>query len=172
MRRKLTWLLLFSTAITVTALYRAKKAGATPSSGFSSSTLALGRFGDIDVVNSLAVGKEGKIWLSEQRSQGLSDLYVVSNTWQPGGSTGWHKHHSHSLIIVTAGTLTDYEGNDPKCTPHVYTQGMGFIDHGGEDHVHIIRNEGDVVASSVVVQLIPAGATRRLDVDAPGNCSF
>jgi hypothetical protein len=57
---------------------------------------------------------------------------VQNNVWQPGGTTGWHTHPGHSLIIVTAGTVTAYEGNDPDCTPHVYTQGMGFVDPGGD----------------------------------------
>jgi hypothetical protein len=48
---------------------------------------------------------------------------------------------------------------------------MGFVDPGG-DHVHIVRNEGEVVAQTIAVQLIPAGATRRIDVPAPGNCPF
>ena len=52
-------------------------------------------------------------------------MYVQSNVWQPGGSTGWHTHPGHSLIIVTAGTVTAYEGDDPDCTPHVYTAGDG-----------------------------------------------
>jgi hypothetical protein len=38
--------------------------------------------------------------------------------------------------------------------------------------VHIIRNEGSILASTIAVQLIPAGATRRIDEPAPGNCSF
>jgi hypothetical protein len=48
---------------------------------------------------------------------------------------------------------------------------MGFVDEGG-DHVHVIRNEDSVEARTVAVQLIPAGATRR--IDAPGNteCPF
>ena len=72
---------------------------------------------------------------------------------------------------MTAGTVTDYEGNDPTCTPHVYTVGQGFVDEGGE-HVHIIRNEGAVEARTYAVQLIPAGAARRIDMPAPGNCPF
>jgi hypothetical protein len=98
-------------------------------------------------------------------------VYVESNVWQAGGSTGWHTHPGHSLIIVTEGTLTGYEGDDPDCKPHVYTQGMGFVDHGG-DHVHILRNEGDVVAKTVAVQIITAAAVRRIDVADPGNCHF
>jgi hypothetical protein len=75
------------------------------------------------------------------------------------------------LIIVTAGTVTDYEGHDPDCKPHVYKTGMGFVDPGG-DHVHILRNEGDVEAKTIAVQLIPADAVRRIDVADPGNCHF
>src|SRR5947208_3134280 len=48
MRRKLTWVLLFSAAILVTVLYHAKKALATPSQGFTSTTLSQGRFGPIN----------------------------------------------------------------------------------------------------------------------------
>jgi hypothetical protein len=172
MRRKLTWVVLFSAVIMVTALYHAKKVMATPSDGFVSTTLALGRFGEIDVLNHLVLpGNTGKIWLSLQKTEGKSDVYVQSNVWQPGGSTGWHTHPGHSLIVVTAGTLTAYEGHDPNCKPHVYTQGMGFVDPGG-NHVHIIRNEGTVEAQTIAVQLIPAGATRRIDAPDPGNCHF
>jgi hypothetical protein len=36
--------------------------------------------------------------------------------------------------------------------------------------VHIIRNEGAVQAVAIAVQLIPAGAIRRIDATAPANC--
>jgi hypothetical protein len=170
-RKKLTWALLLPAVIVVTTLY-AGKVLATPASGFSGTTLALGRFGEIDVFNQLAPpNNNGNLWLSLQKTKGASDVYVQSNIWQPGGTTGWHSHPGHSLITVTAGTVTEYEGDDPNCTPHVYTTGMGFVDPGG-DHVHIIRNEGTVPASAIAVQLIPAGATRRIDAPAPGNCPF
>lgn len=170
MRRKLLWVGLFSAAIMFTALYHARKAKATTSTGFTSTTLALGRFGDIDVANTFVPAK-GRVWLSVQKSKTPSDLYVVNNVWQPGGSTGWHSHPGHSLIIVTEGTVTEYEGNDPNCKPHTYTVGMGFVDPGG-GHVHIVRNEGTVEASVIAVQLIPGGVMRRTDVDDPGNCHF
>ena len=70
-------------------------------------------------------------------------IYVQSNLWTVGGTTGWHSHPGHSLITVTAGAVTVYDGDDPACTPHVYTVGMGFVDEGG-DHIHVIRNEGVV----------------------------
>jgi len=106
-----------------------------------------------------------------QKTIGTSDVYVQSNVWDPGGSTGWHSHPGHSLIIVTAGTLTAYEGEDPNCKPTAYTTGMGFVDPGGK-HVHILRNEGTVPAGTIAVQLIPAEAARRIDAQDPGNCHF
>lgn len=178
MKAKWICFVLASAAVGVTALYHAKKALATPQSGFSGTTIATGRFGEIDVFNQLLppeathqLGQKPDIWLSWQKTKGASDAYVQNNVWQPGGSTGWHTHPGHSLIIVTAGAITAYEGNDPDCKPHVYTQGMGFVDPGG-DHVHNIRNEGTTEARTVAVQLIPAGATRRIDADNPGNCPF
>jgi hypothetical protein len=171
MRRKLTWAALLGAVIVVTTLY-AGKLLATPASGFTGTTLALGRFGEMDVFNRFVPPPNGdNIWLSWQKTKGLSDLYVQSNVWQPGGTTGWHSHPGHSLITVTEGTVTEYEGDDPNCTPHVYTTGMGFVDPGG-DHVHILRNEGTDVATTIAVQLIPAGAARRIDAADPGNCHF
>src|ERR1700733_13366093 len=75
------------------------------------------------------------------------------------------------FFFVGAETVTNYEGHDPDCKPHVYTKGMGFVDPGG-DHVHVLRNEGDVEARTIAVQLIPADASRRIDVADPGNCHF
>jgi hypothetical protein len=169
MKKKLAWVVLLSSAIVVAAFYT-EKALATPASGFAGTTLALGRFGEVDAFNQMVPHGPG-VWLSMQKTKGLSDVYVQSNVWQPGGSTGWHSHPGHSLIIVTAGTVTEYEGNDRDCKPTVYTQGMGFVDPGG-DHVHILRNEGNVPASTTAVQLIPAGALRRIDANNPGNCPF
>ena len=52
MRRKLTWVVLLGAAIVVTALY-AGNVGATPAAGFVGTTLAVGRFGEINVSNHL-----------------------------------------------------------------------------------------------------------------------
>jgi hypothetical protein len=148
---------------------------ATPASGFTGTTIAVGRFGDIEVTNQMLrmLGDgppQRDLWLSLQQTKGPSDLYVQNNLWVPGGSTGWHTHPGHSLIIVTAGTVTAYDGDDPSCTPKTYTAGMGFVDAGG-DHVHLLRNENSVEARTVAVQLIPAGAVRRIDAASPTACS-
>lgn len=180
MRRKLTWLVLLCTAVLVMTHYFAKKAWATPQNdGYQSKTLYKGTFADIDVFNHFLLPNTNtekyrhakNIWLSWQKTKGQSDLYIQQNDWIPGGSTGWHTHPGHSLIIVTAGTVTTFEGDDRHCRPHEYSAGETFIDSGG-DHVHIIVNQGSVPAQTIAVQLVPAGQPRRIDADSPGNCPF
>jgi hypothetical protein len=173
MRRKL---MLLSAVIMVMAL-SAGNVKATPGSGFSSTAIAQGQFSEFNVFNkfilpgSVPDREERNVWLSRQKTKGLSDGSVLINVWQPGGSTGWHTHLGHTLVIVTAGAVTQYQGDDPSCTPHVYTAGMTFVDEGG-DHVHIVRNEGTVEAQVVAVRLIPAGQPGRIDAPDPGNCHF
>ncbi len=179
MRGRTTWLVFLSAAILVGALYTESVLATPANPGFKATTIATGTFGEIDVFNqfsknSLPAGFDGDVWLSLQKTKGSSDLYVQSNVWQPGGSTGWHTHPGHSLIIVTSGTVTEY---DADCTPHVHTFVPGqpaptFVDPG-RDHVHIIRNEGSVAASTIAVQLVPYDpnkANRRIDAPAPETC--
>jgi hypothetical protein len=171
MRRKLLWFVL-SAGMMVTALFHAKPAMATPPDKFTSTTIAKGQFGEFQAFNQfIPPVNDGNIWLSRQKTKGLSDGYVLNNLWQPGGTTGWHTHLSHTLIIVTAGAVTQYQGDDPTCTGTVYTAGMSFVDEGGV-HVHIVRNEGAVDAQVVAVRLIPAGQPGRIDAPDPGNCHF
>ena len=135
-----------------------------------------GRFGDIDAASHVlrAFGDatpRKDLWLSLQKTKGPSDLYVQSNALDPERQHRLaQRTPGHSLIIVTAGTVTAYEGDDTSCTATEYSVGMGFVDHGG-DHAHLLRNEGAVDAKTVAVQLIPAGATRRIDAAKPDGCS-
>jgi len=188
MRQKLTWLVLCTAAILIASLYLAESAVATPANGgFKATTIASGTFEEFEVFNHvsrdmLPAGFDGNLWLSLQKTKGRSDVYVQSNVWPPVNpttgviaSTGWHTHPGHSLIIVTAGTITEY---DADCTPRVYTfvpgQPAPTLVDPGRGHVHIIRNEGLVAASTIAVQLVPNDpnkANRRIDVLAPENCS-
>lgn len=187
MSRRLIWLAILSAAIFVTAICYAGKVWATASSGFKATTLATGTFGEFDVFNqatrdSLPVGFPGDVWISLQKTKGPSDLYVQSNVWPPVNTltgaiatTGWHTHPGHSLIIVTSGSITEYEDD---CTPHVYTfvagQPAPTLVDPGHGHVHIIRNEGSVQATSIAVQLVPydpAKLNRRIGAPAPANCT-
>jgi hypothetical protein len=118
------------------------------------------------------------VWKAQLKTRGQSDVYVVDNKLSPVdpntgvvSSTGWHMHPGPSLILVVAGTVTNYTGDDPSCTGHPYSAGQGFIDTGTD--VHILRNEGSVPAETIAVQLLPTGAPRKIDVTpGPGNCPF
>lgn len=172
---------LLAAAFAITVLH-AGRIQATPSSGFTGSTIVMGTFGEINVFNAVVPPDIWKswlksdVWLSWQRTKGNSDLYIQSNVWQVGATTGWHSHPGHSLILITSGTVIDYESDGRRrCTAHVYTgtpaQPATLVDEGG-DHVHQIVNTGGTVATGYAVQLIPAGALRRIDAPQPENCPF
>lgn len=108
-------------------------------------------------------------WRARLEARGLSDLYVVDNKFAPGATTGWHSHPGPSLILVVAGTITNYMGDDPTCTGHPYTAGQGFVDAGGND-VHMLRNDSNMPAETIAVQLLPHGAQRKIDEPQPTNC--
>ena len=141
----------------------AATAYATASSGFSTEQLSLGRFGEMKI-------NTGDVKL---KTKGDSDVYVVRNTVVPGGQSGWHYHPGPSLITVVQGTATFYDSDDPTCTPRVFPAGSGIIDDSVDaSHVHLLRNEGTTNLITVTMQIVPAGAPRRVDAPAPGNCPF
>jgi len=99
-----------------------------------------------------------------------TDVAVNSNTGVPGAFNGWHSHPGLSIVTVTEGALTMYDGDDPTCTPVVVTAGHGFVEPG--QHTHYIRNEGLVDAKWVTTAIRPAGSAGRIDQPSPGNCPF
>jgi quercetin dioxygenase-like cupin family protein len=110
---------------------------------------------------------EWQLWLM---THGLTDAYVVDNKFAPGADTGWHSHPGPSIVFVVAGTMTNYSTDAPGCTPEVYPTGSSFVDPGGNDS-HLLRNEGSVDAETIAFQMIPNGATRRIDEPVPAGCS-
>jgi quercetin dioxygenase-like cupin family protein len=99
------------------------------------------------------------------KTKGVSDVWVVHNRIVPGGHTGWHSHPGPSIISVVSGQATEYHSDDPT-TPIVHAAGTAFIDEGG-DHAHLVVNEGDTDLVLVAFQVLPTGATRRIDKPAP-----
>ena len=98
-------------------------------------------------------------------TKGVSDVWVVHNKIVPGGHTGWHSHPGPSIISVVSGQATEYNSDDPL-TPIVHLAGTAFIDEGG-DHAHLVVNEGTTDLVLVAFQILPSGATRRIDMPAP-----
>ena len=168
MPRKLKWT--FVIAIAGAAVYSGT-VRATPPSGVITTTIAVGRFDDIDakVKTDIDPGRHKDFWKARITTKGLSDFHVLQNTIAPGGTFGWHSHPGPSLVIVKSGTATFYLGDDPTCTPHVVqAPGGTFVDQGQD--VHLVRNEGTINLVTVVVSLIPQGAVRRIDEPNPGYC--
>jgi quercetin dioxygenase-like cupin family protein len=136
-----------------------KVAWATPSSGLST-TILTGpvRLGDFDL-KSISDIHHVKV-----KTQGDSDVYIVHNRIVPGGSTGWHSHPGISFVNVKSGVVSEYHEDDPT-TPNIYVAGQGFTEEAGG--VHNMVNEGSTDLELVAFQIIPAGATRRIDEPAP-----
>jgi quercetin dioxygenase-like cupin family protein len=141
---------------------------ATPSVGQSTTTLAKALAAD---PVSLSGRANHPAWRARLHTHGISDFYVIDNKFEVGGTSGWHSHPGPSLIFVVAGQITNYLGDDPSCTPHVYSAGQSFTDNGGAD-VHMLRNNGTVQAETIAVQFLPQGTDRKIDKPDPGNCHF
>lgn len=91
----------------------------------------------------------------------------------PGGQTGWHSHPGPAVVLVKAGELSLYSGDDPTCTGRTYSAGESFID-SGQGHVHIGRNLSSTENAELWVTYfdVPVGESVRVDAADPGNCAF
>lgn len=98
------------------------------------------------------------------KTKGASDVYVVRNIIAPGGHTGWHSHPGPSIVSVKSGVATNYHAEEPG-VPHIQPAGTSFIDDG--EGAHLVRNEGTTDLELIAFQILPAGATRRIDEPAP-----
>ena len=149
-------------AVAVIAIAGVGVAQATPPSGVTSTTLAIGAFDEIDAK---VVGPDFQVRIS---TKGTSDVHVLENRLPPGATFGWHSHPGPSLVVVKTGALWVYNADAPGCAPEIVRAGHGFVD-GGSD-VHMVRNEGSVETVVYVVSIVPTGATRRIDQPAPAGC--
>jgi mannose-6-phosphate isomerase-like protein (cupin superfamily) len=172
MRTRLKWLLVIGSVVVGQTL-SVGSALATPASGFKGTTIARGTFEEFSIRTQYPLpgfgGPETDLWFSLLKTKGDSELFVQSNEWQPGGTTGWHSHPGFSLVmLIGEGTITAYEYEGDHCTAHVYSANSSgtLID---ANHVHMLRNEGSVVARTVAVQLVPKAMEdqRRIDLKDP-----
>jgi hypothetical protein len=174
--RSKRWICVPVLAAIAASVYGGAQVMATPSEGFTSTPLAKATYGPIfSYMRSVPAA-----WSEKIRTTGLSDLYIQQNTWDPaacGGCTptsGWHTHPGPTFVIVTQGSVTEYAGDDPTCTPHVYTAGTpnnAFVEPGG-NYVHMVRDETGAPATTIAMRIVPAGALPRQDAPDPGNCHF
>ena len=165
-KRQLTFLVIVAAVSTVLA----GATLATPPSGIVSATV-VARAGFADPVDiKFKIGPQSQEVINVRDAQETVMQQIVIG---PGGSTGWHSHPGPVVVLVKAGELTLYLGDDPSCSGRTYSAGQAFID-SGQGHVHIARNLslGQNVELWVTYFDVPVGGPFRLDAAAPGNCSF
>jgi quercetin dioxygenase-like cupin family protein len=165
-KRQLTFLVIVAAVCTVLA----GATLATPPSGIVSATVvARASFADpVDIKFKIGRKRQEVIHVGDAQETVMQQIVIG-----PGGSTGWHSHPGPVVVLVKAGELTLYSGDDPSCTGRTYSAGQAFID-SGQGHVHIARNlsQGQNVELWVTYFDVPAGEPFRLDAPDPGNCSF
>ena len=163
---KARWALVPVTAILaalVGSLLWAGTTHATPGSGVTLLKLA-----DGDLSEQVRV----KIKAGSQNTIDVFKIQTYKITIAPGGYTGWHQHGGPHMIVVAAGVLSYYKGDDPTCTGVNYPAGSSIMDPGFT--THLARNEGTVDVVNYVTQFLPALGIFRIDIPAPGNpnCPF
>src|SRR6185503_2393094 len=109
------------------------KAVATPPSGISFTAVGRATLPEFDVK------RKDKPLDWELRLEAPQPIDVATQivTFMPGGHSGWHTHPGPVFFTVRTGTLTVYEGDDPTCTPHVFTAGTGAVEGGTGKHIHM-----------------------------------
>ncbi len=153
---------------------------ATPSEGIVSSTVfARGSFADLTNVRfAITPDASTPCLVDILRARYAKETVVAQTVIAPGGNSGWHSHPGPTLVVVQAGELSFYDGEDPTCTVRTYSAGQVFVDSARK--VHIARNQGSVNLEiwatyfdvpPVNPNIVGSGAF-RIDAPAPGNCSF
>src|SRR5260370_17328105 len=87
------------------------------------------------------------------------DVATQIVTFQPGGFSGWHTHPGPVFFTVRTGSLTVYEGNDPTCSPHVFTAGTGAVEAATSNHLHMVSNETATIPEPLVPYIVPVPPT-------------
>lgn len=67
-----------------------------------------------------------------------STFIVAEVTWEPGGTSGWHRHPGVAIVNILEGDLEVTWEHD--CVARTYSEGEAFFDPG---EVHIADNVSD-----------------------------
>jgi hypothetical protein len=157
MRRLRVSLLLASVLLLGLTAIPASATPAGPPGAASATVIADGTF--VNNVNTNVNPEQIKLL-----TKGSIEVYQVSNSALPGWTSGWHMHSGPILVNITSGALTFYESD---CHPVTVTAGHGWFESTG--HPILARNEGTETATWITTQIIPAGASKRVDI-TPGFC--
>jgi quercetin dioxygenase-like cupin family protein len=92
------------------------------------------------------------------------DVAVAHLTFQPGSSTGWHRHPGPTVVTITEGELTI---TDRMCRSRTFEAGDTFVEDGPPRHIAV--NTGDTVTETIVTFFVPRGAPAlSTPASAPG----
>jgi quercetin dioxygenase-like cupin family protein len=164
--KQLVWLVLTAAAASASA----GLALASPGSGVLSATVvARAGFPDqVDLKFKVADGKMQVLHVPDAQ-----ETVIQSIVLGPNGLTGWHSHPGPTVVLVKAGELTVYAGDDSGCNGRTYSAGQAFVD-SGQGHVHLARNPSPDQNTELWVTYfdVPSDGTFRIDVPDPGMCQF
>ena len=131
---------------------------ASPSSGVTFTTLTVQNFDDPDAINSDKI----KFQTKER-----TIVRIQSATWNAGSTSGWHHHPGVIIGVVTAGTVTVWDG---ACNQKIYGPGqaLGAVFLEGDNMLMQATSSGG--ASEYVVHTVPfaSPAVFRIEDDPPG----
>lgn len=109
----------------------------------------------------------------EVRAQGIElnadkriDVAVAHLTFQPSGSTGWHRHPGPTFVTLTTGELTI---TDNKCRSRTYRAGDTFVEPGPPRHV--VVNTANTTTETIVTFFVPKGAPALSIPTAAPRCA-
>jgi quercetin dioxygenase-like cupin family protein len=141
----------------------------SPSGIVSAPVLARAVFVDPVDIKFKVRGHHGEVIHVRNAQETVMQQIVIG----PGGHTGWHSHPGPVVVLVKAGELTLYSGDDPTCTGRTYLAGEAFID-SGQGHVHIARNLKPSENTELWVTYfdVPPGGLFRIDKPDPENCGL
>lgn len=144
-------LLLVVLALTVVAVGVAL---ATPGEGTVGSLLSRGSNPDEVKVHTDAI---------KFKTDGPTDTFVVTQTWQPGGHSGWHTHSGLVLFTLKSGELSVFDEN---CVATKVSAGQAFVEPVGEPME--VKNYGTTPAVAYFAIVNASGAPGKDDAPNPG----
>jgi quercetin dioxygenase-like cupin family protein len=144
---------------------------ATAPSGLGVNGIVNGHYGTLTM--NTAGDKTGQ-WGLILKTLADTDMGVDEVSLTGSGYTGWHAHPGPVFVTVTQGSIKWYDGSNPLCTPHTYSEGQSFIEPAYKIH-NAVNNSSSVTAIFVAMTIKPVGFVGPafvLDRAEPNNCKF
>jgi hypothetical protein len=147
-------------ALGTTAVLQATAAYGTPATGSATiTTLNRATLSSSTIVNADVV---------QLHTHGPVDVYQSSTVAQPGWASGWHAHTGPVILNVKSGSvrLNAFNPDDGTCSATDVNGGSVYVERPGFHY--LAQNVGSVDVVLFTTQLIPQGASTR--IDEPAAC--